>query len=58
MIEKDNDFVKKNSNSKFCTHQGPSNHYVLAQRVMPLLSIVFVKNSNHESKVEVDPIIA
>ena len=25
-IEKDNDLVKKNSNSNFCTHKSPSNH--------------------------------
>ena len=52
MIEKDNSFVKKNSNSNFCTHQWPANHYVLAQHVTPLPSTVFVKNSNHEFEVE------
>ena len=59
MIEKDNDFVKKNSNSNFSTHKGPSNHYFFfSQRVTPLPSTIFVKNSNHESEVEANPIIA
>ena len=44
MIEKDNNFVKKKkSNSNFCTHWGPLNHYILAQCVTPLPSTVFVK---------------
>ena len=47
MIEKDNNFVKKKkkSNSNFCTHRGPLNHYILAQCVTPLPSTVFVKKT-------------
>ena len=57
MIENDNNFVKKNSNSNFCTLQGPSNHYILAQHVTPLPSTIFAKKSNHEFEVEADLVI-